>query len=276
MTRSLMRTSRNRNDETVLSNQRNRFLRPLPISKPSIASEKVTRRDSNARDTGRLSIVIPCWNEARHIGSLLEALDQQDCPGFEIVVVDEQSTDSTPDIVRQYAEAHPDLRLKLIPYPHRSIPAGLNLGIQHASGEIIMRLDGHSRPAPSYVSRCLATLEESGAAVVGGGCDIRPGAPGLVAQAIALAVSSPLGAGDALYRLRSAHQQSDVETVAFGCFHRRTWEAMGGYNENLLSNEDYEYNLRVRLRGGRVPSACGPAAHRWGCRQPAPPLHHAT
>lgn len=212
----------------------------------------MTRRGSNVRDAVRLSVVIPCWNEARYIKSLLEALDQQDCSGFEIVVVDEQSTDGTRGIIRQYAEAHPDLRLKLITNPRRSIPAGLNLGIQHASGEIIMRLDGHSCPAPTYVSRCLATLEESGADVVGGRCDIQPGAPGQVAQAIALAVSSPLGAGDALYRLRSANQRSDVDTVAFGCFRRQTWEAVGGYNEGLLSNEDYEFNLRVRLRGGRV------------------------
>jgi len=102
------------------------------------------------------------------------------------------------------------------------------------------------------LSRCLAALAESGAKVVGGAWDIRPGAPGLVAQAIALAVSSRLGAGDALYRLKLASRPQDVDTVPFGCFRRETWCAVGGYNESLPVNEDYEFNFRVRLQGGRV------------------------
>ncbi len=199
-----------------------------------------------------LSVIIPCRDEARHIESLLEALAAQDLPGFEIVVVDGASTDGTPEIVRRYARQHPELDLRLVPNPAGSIPAGVNRGVEAARGEVIARLDGHSRPAPDYLRRCVEALTRSGAQVVGGAWVVRPGGEGVVARAIALAVSSPLGAGDALYRLGSARQAQDVDTVPFGCFRRGTWEAVGGYNTRLPSNEDYEFNLRVRLRGGRV------------------------
>jgi len=64
-------------------------------------------------------------------------------------------------------------------------------------------------------------------------------------------VSSPLGAGDAAYRLNH-NQAREVDTVPYGCFRRRTWESVGGFDEELLTNEDYEFYLRVRQRGGRI------------------------
>jgi len=202
--------------------------------------------------TPKLTVVIPCRNEALHIQELLDALERQDFRDFELVAVDGESSDGTREILREYASRHPACAVTVLTNPRRSIPAGLNLGIQHAQGEVIARLDGHSRPKSNYLGRCLAVLDESGAEVVGGAWDIQPGAPGLVARAIALAVSSPLGAGDARYRLRSTSRPQDVDTVPYGCFRRETWHTVGRYNEALLVNEDYEFNLRVRLRGGRV------------------------
>lgn len=200
----------------------------------------------------RVSIIIPCRNEAAHIEQLLEALARQDFKDFEILIAEGGSTDSTPALVKRYAIAHPDLSIRLIHNSAGTIPAGLNGGIQAAVGEVIVRLDGHSRPAPDYLSRCLEALQNSGETVVGGAWNVQAGAPSVIAEAIAGAVSSRLGAGDALYRLSSATQACEVDTVPFGCFYRRTWEQLGGYNEALLSNEDYEFNRRARLSGGRI------------------------
>ena len=197
-----------------------------------------------------ISIIIPCRNEARYIRQILDALRDQDFTDFETIIVDGDSDDETVSIVQQYSAQQP-LHLKLIQNPQRTIPSSLNLGIENASGEIIVRLDAHSRPAKNYLSACLNALNKSGAEVVGGAWDVKAGDDTIVAAAIAAAVSSPLGAGDAAYRLNQ-NQAREVDTVPFGCFRRGTLESVGGYNEELFANEDYEFYFRLRQRGGRV------------------------
>jgi GT2 family glycosyltransferase len=84
-------------------------------------------------------------------------------------------------------------------------------------------------------------------------CRVCPANDSLVARAIALAVSHPFGIGDAKYRLgNSSAPQEVVDTVAFACFRKSWWEQLGGFNEELLTNEDYDFNYRTRLRGGQV------------------------
>lgn len=198
-----------------------------------------------------LSVVIPCLNEAYRLPGLLNALAAQTRPPNEIILVDGGSSDGTPELTRQWAQRHPALTVRLLHNPHRHIPHALNLGITAAKGEVIVRLDGHALPTSDYLEGCVRVLQETGAALVGGAWVVRPGAPGAVAEAIALAVSSPLGAGDALYRLPGAQAQA-VDTVPFGCFRRELWQRLGGYNESLLTNEDYEFATRVRRSGGRI------------------------
>ena len=197
-----------------------------------------------------LSIIIPCRNEARYIGQILDALGDQDFADFETIIVDGDSDDETVSIVQQFSAQQP-LHLKLIHNPQRTIPSSLNLGIKNAGGEIIVRLDAHSRPARNYLRQCVNALNESGAEVVGGAWDVKAGDETIIAAAIAAAVSSPLGAGDAAYRLNQ-NQAREVDTVPYGCFRRRTLESVGGFDEELLTNEDYEFYLRLRQRGGRI------------------------
>jgi hypothetical protein len=71
-----------------------------------------------------------------------------------------------------------------------------------------------------------------------------------MARAIAVAAGHPLGAGDARYRIGS--QSREVETVPFGAFYRQWYDRVGRFDESLLSNEDYEFNHRLRLAGGRI------------------------
>lgn len=205
----------------------------------------------------RVSVVIPVYNEAARFASLWLALQTQTHPPDEIIFVDGGSTDGTPDLIAAtVADArlanvrHADVRV--LSAPQRSIPAALNTGIQAATGDIIVRLDGHSAPYPDYIERCLTVLTATGAQNVGGRWDIRPGAQTAEAHGIAAAVGSRLGAGDALYRLADTATATDTDTVPFGCFLRQTWQDLGGYNEALLTNEDYEFNYRIRQRGGRV------------------------
>ncbi len=204
-----------------------------------------------------VSVIIPCYNEERFIGKALENLaDQYSCEDYELIVVDGMSDDGTRAVVEQFRGLHPHLSIKLLNNPARNIPSALNLGIAAARGEIIARMDAHAAPSPGYVRRCVAVLSESDAAVVGMPCRVLPGAAGVVARSIAMAVSHPFGIGDAKYRLGSQDNgratPEDVDTVAFACFRKSVWLELGGFDEQLLTNEDYDFNYRVRAKGARV------------------------
>jgi glycosyltransferase involved in cell wall biosynthesis len=198
------------------------------------------------------SIIVPCYNEVRTIGTLLDAITAQTvAPGeLEVIVADGGSSDGTRQAIRSFAESHPELRLQIVDNPARTIPAALNTAIGQARGPVVIRLDAHSAPRPDYVQRCLETLQRTQAANVGGSWDIQPGAETWVGRAIAAATAHPLGAGDARYRIHGAEGPAD--TVPFGAFDRRWLDKVGRFNEALLTNEDYEYNVRIRKAGGIV------------------------
>lgn len=200
----------------------------------------------------RVSVVVPCYNERDTIGLLLRALERQDfsLDDLEVVIADGMSQDGTREALAAFSRGHPRLRLRVVDNPARVIPAALNRAIEAARGEVILRLDAHSMPRPDYVARCLAALDETGAANVGGAWDIQPSGEGWIARSIAAAASHPLGAGDARYRY--SDRAGRVDTVPFGAFRREWLERVGPFNESLLTNEDYEYNLRIREAGGVV------------------------
>lgn len=199
-----------------------------------------------------VSIIVPCFNEEAHINGLLEALNAQTyrAEDTEVVIADGMSTDSTRDVVRHYAHDHPALDLNLVDNPKRSIPSAVNVAVTAAKGNIILRLDGHSQPYPDYVERCVRALQEGLGENVGGVWEIRAGGEGWIARSIAVAASHPLGVGDALYR--HATIPAYVDTVPFGCFRRDLFQQLGGFNEDLLTNEDYDFNARIRQNGGRI------------------------
>ncbi|MEJ5224607.1 MAG: glycosyltransferase family 2 protein [Anaerolineales bacterium] len=199
-----------------------------------------------------VSIIVPCYNEEKRIRTLLDALFAQTYPhhDLEIIIADGHSTDRTREEIAAFQAAHPELNLRVIDNDARSIPAALNRAIEAATGEIIVRLDAHSAPYPDYVEKSVSNLRAGLGQNVGGVWEIRPGAETWIGRGIAAAAAHPLGVGDALYR--HATQAAAVDTVPFGCFYRATWEQIGKFDERLLTNEDYEFNARIRLAGGRI------------------------
>ncbi len=197
-----------------------------------------------------VSIVVPCRNEAERIVALLGAVRSQTIHADELIVVDGGSVDRTQDVLEQYRKSDPPTALTILSIPSRGIPTSLNTGIRDATGDVIVRLDAHCVPELDYVANALEALEATGAGVVGGRWTIRPGRTCLVAEGIAVAVAHPMGAGDAAYRLERVHaERIETDTVPFGCFRKALWERVGGFNEELLANEDYEFNYRVRQMG---------------------------
>jgi len=199
-----------------------------------------------------VSVIVPCFNEEKTIGLLLDALCMQTYPleKMEVVVADGLSTDGTRQAIADFQQAHPQLMVRVVENPARHIPAGLNAALRAARGEVIVRMDAHAVPARDYVARCVADLQAGKGENVGGVWQIESGGQGWLARSIAAAAAHPLGVGDARYRLNSP--AGEVDTVPFGAYQRTLFDRLGGFDETLLSNEDYELNARIRQQGGRI------------------------
>ncbi len=199
-----------------------------------------------------VSVIIPCYNEEATIRKLLEALRAQTYPltKMEVVISDGLSTDATRDVIAAFQKEHGDLSVRVVDNQARTIPSGVNQAIREARGELFVRLDAHSMPIPEYVERCVEAHQTGKGDNVGGVWEIRPGAETWVAESISFAAAHPLGVGDAMYRLNA--KPGAVDTVPFGSFRRELIQRIGAFDETLLSNEDYEFNTRVRESGGTV------------------------
>jgi succinoglycan biosynthesis protein ExoA len=199
-----------------------------------------------------VSIIVPCYNEEKTIQQVLEGFLSQSYPRqfMEVIIADGLSTDETRREIATFARDHEDLSITVLDNPKRIIPAALNLALQAAHGDIILRFDGHSIPYPDYVETCVRDLEAGLGEIVGGTWEIRPGAETWIARSIAAAAAHPLGVGDALYR--HSDKPAYVDTVPFGAFKKALLASVGNYDENLMVNEDYEFNTRVREHAGRI------------------------
>jgi glycosyltransferase involved in cell wall biosynthesis len=182
----------------------------------------------------------------------LSSINRQTYPrkNIEVIIADGLSTDKTRQEIQDFKSAHPDLIVKVVDNPQRNIPSALNQAINAARGEYIVRLDAHSVPDQDYVARSIATLQGNLGDNVGGLWVIQPGSDTWQARSIARAAAHPLGVGDARYRVGGRPQE--VDTVPFGAFRRTLIERIGKFDETLLSNEDYEFNARIRRAGGKI------------------------
>lgn len=195
---------------------------------------------------------MPCYNEQRTIRSLLVSIDRQTHPrqNIEVIIADGLSTDQTRQEIQKFKLENPNLSVMVVDNPKRSIPSGLNQAIDAANGDYIVRLDAHSVPAADYVARSIAALEAGLGDNVGGFWEIQPGSDTWQARSIAKAAAHPLGVGDARYRVGGKAQE--VDTVPFGAFQRSLITRIGNFDESLLTNEDYEFNTRIRRAGGKI------------------------
>lgn len=224
--------------------------RTLDPEHPSLQPVRPDRPSGGAvlaGDLPHVSVILPVRNEARHLPGTLGALLAGDYPAelMEVLVVDGGSTDGSRQLVADLAAG--EGRLRLLVNPAGTTPAGLNVGLHAARGEVIVRLDGHTQPAPDYIRSCVAALDRTGADAVGGHMVGR--GETRFGRAVALATMSPFGAGDASYRLGG---EGPVDTVYLGAWRRELFDRVGAFDEGLRRNQDYELCLRIREAGGTV------------------------
>jgi succinoglycan biosynthesis protein ExoA len=195
-----------------------------------------------------VSVVMPVRNEGGFIARSVGAVLAQTYPAerYEVVVADGLSTDATRAHLAELGRAHPNLRV--IDNPGRIVSTGLNAALEVARGDIVIRVDGHCEIAPDYVERCVAHLREPGVQVVGG--PLTTVGQTETAEAIAVAMSSRFGVGNAAFR--TGQLAAFVDTVAFPAFPRQLLIAAGPFDEELVRNQDDEYNYRLRKMGARM------------------------
>lgn len=198
-----------------------------------------------------ISIICPIYNEEKYIANCIESILQQDYPqeDMEVLFVDGMSSDQTRNIVQRYSQQYSCIHL--LDNPDRIVPVAMNIGIRAAKGDIIIRLDAHAKYPNHYFSTLVAKLKELNADNVGGMCRTLPVNDTPVCKAIAIALSSPFGMGNSYFRIGADHEM-EVDTVPFGCFNRNLFDRIGYFDEELVRNQDDEFNGRIIKNGGKI------------------------
>ncbi len=199
----------------------------------------------------RVSALVLCRDEKRFIARCLDSILRGDYPldRLEILVVDGISQDGTRAIVEQYAGRCSIVRL--VDNPKRITPAAFNVGITHATGDLIMPMSAHTVYPANYISGLVRWLVRTEADNVGGVLITCPASQTATARAIARGLSHPFGVGNAHFRLGSSGPRW-VDTVPFGCYRREVFDRIGLFDEELVRNQDDELNHRLLQRGGRI------------------------
>jgi succinoglycan biosynthesis protein ExoA len=195
-----------------------------------------------------VSIVVPCRNEADHIETALRSILAQEIPpgGFEVIVADGMSDDGTRSTLSRLAKENSGIRI--VDNPGGIVSTGLNAAIRSARGRIIVRIDAHTNYARDYVLQCVQVLQESAADNVGGPW-VAVG-KGKVGKAIAAAFQSSFAMGGA--HGHDPEYSGPVDTVYLGCWRREIFDRIGLFDEELVRNQDDEFNLRLIRSGGKI------------------------
>jgi len=196
-----------------------------------------------------ISIVIPIRNESLYIERCLQAVAKQDYPSdrIEVLVADGMSDDGTFELLRDWA-AQASNR-KIFQNQGKIVPTGLNILIPKAKGDILIRVDGHCVVAPDYVSNCVRHLKIDDVDGVGG--PMTTVGEDFISEVIALAMSSKFGVGNSSFRTETG-QTKLADTVPFPAYTREIIRKVGLYDEELVRNQDDEYNYRIREAGGKI------------------------
>ena len=206
-----------------------------------------------------VTVVMPVHNEEHYIERSLGAVLAQDYPAdrMEVLVVDGMSDDRTREIVTTFGGKG---GVRIIDNPGRIVATGLNRAIPEARGSIVVRVDGHCEIASDYVRRSVELLATGDHAGVGG--VIETVGETDVARTIAVAMSSHFGVGGSAFRTGRS-RPIDADTVPFPAYPKSVLDEAGPYDEELVRNQDDEYNYRLRHTGRRLLLHPGIRSRYW-------------
>ena len=204
--------------------------------------------DAATADWPGVSYVVPILNEADYVEGAVRSILGQDYPGpTEVVLALGPSTDGTDEIVARLRQDDP--RIQSVDNPLADVPNGLNLAITHSRYPIIVRVDAHTELPDGYTRQAVRTLQETGAANVGGVMVAR-GKPGLQA-AVAKAYNSRWGLGGGAYHSED-EPPGPAESAFLGVMRAEALKAVGYFDPTLRRGQDWELNHRLRQAGHLV------------------------
>jgi len=193
-----------------------------------------------------VSLCVAMRNEEAYIGECLDSILNQTYPQdkIEVFVADGLSTDRSAEIVTCYAERHPNIHL--LTNHRQTTPVAFNLGIKQARGEFIGIASSHATLHPDYITLAVRYALETETDHIGG--VVKAISLTSVGQAISLATSSPFGVGGA--RFRYATKPGYVDTIFMGLYRKEVFARIGLFDEELVRNQDDEFNYRLNAAGG--------------------------
>jgi glycosyltransferase involved in cell wall biosynthesis len=198
-----------------------------------------------------VTIIIPCFNEEKFISQVINNIIEQDYPKekTEILIIDGGSNDKTLNIIDEYTKFH--RYITVLNNPNKIVPHALNMGINNSTGDIILRMDAHCIYPKNYITELVKKIFELHADNVGAILETRAGNSSSKALSIAYATSSIFGMGNSLFRV-GTEKIVEADTVPFGCYRKEVFEKIGLFDEDLVRNQDDEFNARLIKNGGKI------------------------
>ena len=197
----------------------------------------------------KIKVVIPCRNELGYIGKCLDSLVHCNQTGVElhVWVVDGMSDDGTRPLISEYAARYSFI--KLVDNVRRTTPYALNIGLEPLDYDIGIILGAHAVVDKDFVRHNARVLQEHPEVGCAGGI-ITNVHENELSRVISNAMSSPFGVGNAYFR--TGGKSGYVDTVAFGAYRREVFEKIGFFDEDLVRNQDDEFNYRVTKAGFKI------------------------
>ncbi len=193
-----------------------------------------------------VTAIMPVRNDARHLVAAVDSVLDQDYPGQLSLIIGLGPSDDDTEAIAERLSTDP--RVQTVANPSGLTAAGLNAALRESDGDVIVRVDAHCELPQNYIQRAVETLERTGAANVGG--IQRAVGDDRYQRAVAKAMSSKFGVGDAKFHYGGT--EGPVDTVYLGVFDATVLRSVGGFDETLIRNQDYELNWRLREAGHLV------------------------
>ncbi len=211
-------------------------------------NDKESNYTTSSFDNILVTAIVPVRNEEKCIENFIKSILLQDFPKnrLELIFINGKSNDKTLNIINKYREKFESF--KIYENPNKTVQYALNIGIKHANGIYIVRLDAHSEYDKSYISKCIEILQKTNAQNVGGPMIAKGNTP--IQRVIAAAYHSKFALGGGKFHCEDYEGYAD--TVYLGAFRKETLESLGMYDENFIRNEDDDLNFRMIESGGKI------------------------